>query len=285
MNAGDISFPHLGIYLHNVPKNFSVFGYSIALYGVIIAIGMLAGIVMAAHIAKKTNQNPDLYWDFAIYAIIFSVICARIYYVVFEWDAYKDDFLSVFNIRQGGLAIYGGVIGAFIMIFLYSKIKKIDPRVLGDTAVPGLILGQIIGRWGNFTNREVFGEYSNGLLAMRLPVEAVRNRDISEGLRAHMTDGVNYIQVHPTFLYESLWNLGILIIMLVYRKHQKFRGEMCLLYLGGYGLGRAWIEFIRTDQLYIPHTTVPVSMALAIVLVIFSVVTDVVVRVMISKKK
>jgi len=171
------------------------------------------------------------------------------------------------------------------MVFAYSKVKKIDPRVLGDTSMPGLILGQVIGRWGNFTNREVFGEYSNGLLAMRLPIESVRARDISEGLRAHITDGVNYIQVHPTFLYESLWNLGVLIFMLVYRKHQKFRGEMCLVYLGGYGLGRAWIEFIRTDQLYIPGTTLPVSMLLAIILVIFSVITDIVVRIIIKKKK
>lgn len=284
MSAGDIAFPNLGIYLHNVPKSFSIFGFSIAMYGVIIACGMLAGILMAAHIAKKTGQDPDMYWDFALYAIIFSVICARIYYVIFQWDAYKNDLLSILNIRQGGLAIYGGVIGAFIMIFLYSKIKKIDPRVLGDTAIPGLILGQVIGRWGNFTNREVFGEYTNNILAMRLPIESVRARDISDGIWEHVAEGTNYIQVHPTFLYESLWNLGVLIFMLFYRKHQKFKGEMCLVYLGGYGLGRAWIEFIRTDQLYIPGTTVPVSMMLAIVLLMFSVITDIIVRLKIAKK-
>ncbi len=153
-----------------------------------------------------------------------------------------------------------------------------------DTAVPGLILGQAIGRWGNFTNREVFGEYTNNILAMRLPVAAVRERDISESIIAHMEEGVNYIQVHPTFLYESLWNLGILALMLLYRKHKKFDGEIALLYLGGYGLGRAWIEGIRTDQLFLPGTEIPVSQLLAVFLFAGAVVCDAAVRIRLKKK-
>lgn len=278
MEIMDIAFPNLGIYLRNVPKSFTVFGFDIALYGVIIGIGVIAGILMAARQARVTGQDPDLYWDFSIYAVVLSVIGARIYYVIFEWDMYKDNLLKIFNIREGGLAIYGGVIAGFTTLFVYAKIKKQNALRMADTAVTGLILGQAIGRWGNFTNREVFGEYTDNILAMRLPVEAVRSRDISESLMAHMAEGVNYIQVHPTFLYESMWNLGILILMLLYWKHKKFEGEIALLYLGGYGLGRAWIEGIRTDQLFIPGTTYPVSQVLAILLFVGALVCDLAVR-------
>ena len=274
----DIAFPNLGIYLRNMPKSFTVFGFEIALYGVIIGIGVIAGILMAARQAKVTGQDPDLYWDFSIYAVILSVVGARIYYVIFEWDMYKDNLLKIFNIREGGLAIYGGVIAGFSTLFVYAALKKQKAFRMADTAVTGLILGQAIGRWGNFTNREVFGEYTDNLLAMRLPVAAVRERDISESILAHMGEGINYIQVHPTFLYESLWNLGVLVLMLVYWKHKKFDGEIALLYLGGYGLGRAWIEGIRTDQLFIPGTVYPVSQVLAILLFAGAVLCDLIVR-------
>ena len=209
MNPGDIAFPNLGIYLRNVPKSFSIFGFEIRLYGVIIAIGIIAGFLMALHIAKKTAQDPDLYWDFVLYVVPISVICARIYYVIFAWDYYRDNLLGIFNIRNGGLAIYGGVIGAFATLFVYCRIKKQNPLLLGDTAMAGLILGQAIGRWGNFTNREVFGEYYNGLFSMQLPVEAVRAQDISLNIMEHIPEGANYINVHPTFLYESVWNLRL----------------------------------------------------------------------------
>ncbi len=283
MNAGDIAFPNLGIYLKDVPKSFSIFGFSIAFYGLIIGIGVLAGILMAAHMAKKTGQNPDDYWDFAIYAVIFSIIGARIYYVVFAWDYYKDNLLSIFNTRSGGMAIYGAVIAAFITLFVYCRIKKKNPLLLGDTCMPGLILGQAIGRWGNFMNREVFGEYYDGILSMQLPIEAVRARDISESIAAHIPEGANYINVHPTFLYESLWNLLVLIVILCYWKHKRFDGEVCLLYLGGYGLGRFVIEGIRTDTLFIPGTQVPVSQVLALLMFVFAVAVDIAVR--FKKKK
>lgn len=279
MNAGDIAFPNLGIYLENVPKTFSVFGIDIAFYGLLIGIGVLSGILTAVHIAKVTGQNPEDYWDFALYAVIFSIIGARIYYVVFAWDFYRDDLLSIFKVRNGGLAIYGGVIAAFITLFVYCRIKKKNPLLIGDTCMPGLILGQAVGRWGNFMNREVFGEFYDGLFSMQLPVSAVRARDISENIAAHIPEGANYINVHPTFLYESVWNLAVLAALLLFRKYKKFDGELCLLYLGGYGLGRFLIEGIRTDTLFIPGTQIPVSQVLALLMLVFAVAADIVVRI------
>lgn len=278
MGNMDIAFPNLGIYLRSVPKSFTVFGFQIALYGVIIAVGVLAGVLLAAHVAKLEKLDADVVWDFAIYAIVFSIIGARIYYVVFRWDAYKDNLLEVFNLRNGGLAIYGAVIAAFLTLWIYCRKKKQSFLQLADICVPGLVLGQVIGRWGNFTNREVFGEYTDSLLAMRLPTQMVRSGDISEKIAAHMAEGTNYIQVHPTFLYESLWNLALLALLLLHRRHKKFEGEQWLLYLGGYGLGRAWIEGIRTDTLFIPHTTVAVSQVLAVVLFVVSLAADLFIR-------
>lgn len=280
MNAGDIAFPNLGIYLKDVPRSFSLFGFNIYFYGLIIGLGVIAGILMAAHVAKISEQNPDTYWDFAIYAVICSVFGARIYYVLFSWNEFKDNPLRVFNIRQGGLAIYGAVIAAFITLFVYAKVKKQNALLMGDTAMAGLILGQAIGRWGNFMNREVFGEFYDGLLSMQLPIAAVRDSsDITENIMAHIPDGANYINVHPTFLYESLWNLLVFTLILLWRKHKKFDGELCLLYFAGYGLGRFIIEGIRTDTLFIPGTTVPVSQALSLVMVVSAVAVDVIVRI------
>ncbi len=268
-----IDFPNIGIHLKSVGDHITIFGFEIAYYGIIIGIGILVGILIAALEAKRTKQNPEDYYDLAIYAVIFAIIGARIYYVIFSWDMYKDHLLSIFNIRQGGLAIYGGVIGAVITVFVFAHLKHLSAPLLLDTAVPGLVAGQMIGRWGNFFNREAFGEYTDWLLAMRLPVDAVRGSDITELMRKHMetADGVSYIQVHPTFLYESLWCMLILILLFLYRKRKLFNGELFLVYLAGYGFGRFWIERLRTDQLLLPGTGVPVSQLLAGVLVVASV--------------
>lgn len=267
-----IEFPNLGIHLSSLGDHITVFGFDIAYYGIIIGLGILAGIFIAAAEAKHTGQNPENYYDLAIYAVIFSIIGARIYYVAFSWDMYKDNLKSIFNIRQGGLAIYGGVIAAVITVIIFAKVKNLSAPLLFDTAGLGLVAGQMIGRWGNFCNREAFGEYTDGLFAMRLPTDAVRSSDITELMREHMetVEGVSYIQVHPTFLYESVWCLMVLVIMLLYRKHKKFEGEVFLIYLLGYGLGRVWIEGLRTDQLWIPGTEIPVSQVLAGVLAVVS---------------
>ncbi len=275
-----IAFPNLGIYLENVGKSIDVLGFEIAFYGMVIGLGVMAGILMAAHEAKRTGQNPDTYYDLALYAVICSVIGARIYYVVFAWDMYKDDLWSIFNIRQGGLAIYGGVIAAIITVYVFAKVKKLSYGQLMDTAGLGLILGQIIGRWGNFFNREAFGEYTDNLLAMRLPLDAVRKSDVTELMREHLEiiDGIEYIQVHPTYLYESLWNLGVMLFLLYWRKYKKFQGEIFFMYLFGYGLGRVWIEALRTDQLLLFGTGLAVSQVLAIVMMLVSAAAIIVFR-------
>ena len=267
-----IDFPNIGIHLKSVGDHITVFGFEIAYYGIIIGIGILTGILIAALEARRTKQNPEDYYDLAIYAVIFAIIGARIYYVIFSWDMYKDNLLSIFNIREGGLAIYGGVIAAVITVFVFAHVKHLSAPLLLDTAGLGLVAGQMIGRWGNFFNREAFGEYTDWLLAMRLPVDAVRGSDITELMREHMEtkEGVSYIQVHPTFLYESLWCLLILILLLLYRKHKKFNGEVFLMYLAGYGFGRFWIERLRTDQLLLPGIGFPVSQLLAGFLVVAS---------------
>ena len=286
MNIGDIAFPNLGIYLKNVPRSFSIFGFQIAFYGLIIGVGVILSLLLVCHIAKKTGQDPDDYWDFAIYAVLCSLLGARIYYVIFSWDEYKDNLLEIFKVRNGGLAIYGGVIAGFITLFVWCHFKKKKALLVGDTAINGLILGQAIGRWGNFMNREVFGDYYNGLFSMQIPIADVRDAgDITENIRAHIPEGANYINVHPTFLYESAWNFLVLAALLLYRKHKKFDGELCLLYLGGYGIGRFLIEGIRTDTLKLGGTNIPVSQALALVMVIFSVVCDIAVRVKLRKKR
>ena len=266
----EINFPNLGIYLDHVGKNISIFGFSIAYYGIVIVTGMMIAIWIAQREAKRTGQNPEQYLDLAMIGIAAGILGARIYYVIFAWDYYKDDLLSIFNIRQGGLAIYGGIIGACIAVVIYSRKKKQNFSLLMDTASMSIVFGQIMGRWGNFFNREAFGDYTNNLFAMQLPVSAVRANEITQKMWDHVVtvNGVEYIQVHPTFLYESLWNVGVLLFLFWFRKRKKFNGEVFLMYLIGYGLGRIWIEGLRTDQLLLPVVELPVSQLLSGCLVV-----------------
>ena len=266
----EINFPNLGIYLDHVGKNISIFGFSIAYYGIVIVTGMMIAIWIAQREAKRTGQNPEQYLDLAMIGIAAGILGARIYYVISAWDYYKDDLLSIFNIRQGGLAIYGGIIGACIAVVIYSRKKKQNFSLLMDTASMSIVFGQIMGRWGNFFNREAFGDYTNNLFAMQLPVSAVRANEITQKMWDHVVtvNGVEYIQVHPTFLYESLWNVGVLLFLFWFRKRKKFNGEVFLMYLIGYGLGRIWIEGLRTDQLLLPVVGLPVSQLLSGCLVV-----------------
>ncbi len=263
-----IAFPNLGITIEHLNKSFSIFGFPVAYYGLLIGIGIFAGIFMAVREAKVSRQNVEDYYDFALYAVIFSIIGARIYYVIFEWDSYKNDLLQIFNLRAGGMAIYGGIIAAVITLIVFAKKKKLSIGLMLDTGGLGLILGQIIGRWGNFVNREAFGGYTDGLLAMQLKMSEVYSAYITDDIAQHIQtiNGVDYIQVHPTFLYESLWNIGVLIFLILFKKHKKFNGEVFCFYLILYGIGRSWIEGLRTDQLKVGD--IAVSQVLSILLVL-----------------
>ena len=268
MDGTDIAFPNLGIYLHNVPKTIG----PIAMYGLLIGIGVILAFMLVSKLAEKDGLDPDDFYEGGLFVLIIGIIGARLYYVAFSWDSYKNNLLSILNIRQGGLAIYGGVIAGIVTIIVYAKIKKKNMFHMLDVGIFGALVGQIIGRWGNFTNREVFGGYSDGLFAMRLPIEAVRQRDITPELWAHVAEGTNYIQVHPTFLYEGACNLVLMCLMLLLRKKKAFDGEVCLWYLGGYGLIRFIIEGIRTDRLLIPGTNLAVSQCLSLGLLVFALV-------------
>jgi len=250
----DIWFPHLGIEIEKLSRvAFSIMGKDVYWYGIFIGLGVIFGVVFAMLEAKRTKQNPDMYVDFVIYALIFAIIGARLYYVAFSWDYYSANPMKIFALREGGLAIYGGIIGAVLTAIVYCKKKKVDFWLLADTACPSIAFGQMMGRWGNFFNREAFGGFTDGFFAMRLRLDQVRAGDVSQQVLDNLMNfgGVDYIQVHPTFLYESLWNLCLFLLLVLYRPKKKFGGQIMGLYFLGYALGRVWIEGLRTDQLLI----------------------------------
>ena len=266
-----INFPNLGIYLNQVPQFFSVFGFRIALYGMIIGIGIFLGFVIGINEAKRTGQNPDDYWTMGLIGVIAGILGARFYYVIFTWNEHNYTLWSIFNLREGGLAIYGGIIGCFATGITYAKVKKLNTMLIFDTAALCFIPGQILGRWGNFFNREAFGEYTNSLFAMQIPADRVHSSTITPLMEQQMEviNGMNFIQVHPTFFYESMWNLVLFTGMVLYRKHKKYDGEVFLLYMFGYGVGRSWIETLRTDPLIL-FANVPVSLALSVAIALVS---------------
>lgn len=273
MYEDSIAFPHLHILLKHVGKHLMIGNFSIAFYGMVIALGMVLAFIFIMREAKRVGYKQDDFMDLFIFGIIFGVIGARIYYVIFSWDDYKNNLLQIFNIRGGGLAIYGGIIGGTITVIVLCHIKKLNFWKCADVIVFGVLIGQICGRWGNFFNREAFGGYTDGLFAMRIPIDAVnRAQDITAEMKANIVtvNGIDCIQVHPTFLYESLFNLCVFIFLLWYRKRKKFDGEIFFLYIGLYGLGRSIIEGLRTDQLQLPGTSIPVSQLLGLCLFVGS---------------
>ena len=252
-----ISFPMLGDFSFDPPSCFSLFGLNIYYYGVIIALGFILAMVYCSRNSRDFGIRSDDFFDLMLWIIPCCIIGARLYYVLFNLEHYLADPGEIFAIRDGGLAIYGGIIVGVIVIIGVSRHKKIPIPAMLDLAVFGLLIGQILGRWGNFMNREAFGAETEIFCRM--------------GLTA--PDG-STIYVHPTFLYESLWNLAGLIFLIVWTKkgHRKYDGQCTLIYFFWYGLGRAWIEGLRTDSLYIGSTNIRVSQALSIVLVLISLI-------------
>ena len=245
---GAISFPNLGIEVNPSRVAFSVFGKEIYWYGIIIAVGFILAVVYAMRRAKLFGLNDDNILDMLFAAVPAAIICARLYYCIFYWELYQDNPISVLYIWEGGLAIYGGVIGAVAAVIVFCKIKKMPIGPMLDIGGLGLLIGQMIGRWGNFINREAHGAVTDSFLKMGL---------------AEASGEVIYY--HPTFLYESAWNLAGFLVLHFYSRKRKFDGEVFALYVAWYGLGRAWIEGLRTDSLYLFGTGIRVSQLVAIV--------------------
>ena len=270
-NGADLIFPHLGIVIEHLGRSITLpGGFTIAYYGMIIAAGMLVGVWFAGLDYRRKGLSSELISDYAIFAIPLGIIGARIYYVIFEWEYYRGDLLKMINIREGGLAIYGGVITGIIVAIIFTRIKKLNFLCFTDSFVLALLIGQVFGRWGNFFNCEAFGGYTDSLFAMRIKEVLVSNTSmISDELRAHMISdaGFNYIQVHPTFLYESCWNLVTLLVLIWFGRHrQTSHGQVFGTYLITYGIGRFLIEGLRTDSLLLPGTGIAVSQLVSVLL-------------------
>jgi len=272
MKSPDIVFPNLGIEFNSIdPVAFKLFGIEVYWYGILIITGVFAGLLLARYRAKKDGQDPEIYSDFLIYGLLAAILGARIYYVAFTWSDYKDNLWSIFAFREGGLAIYGGVIGGVIALVTYARIKHLSFARMADVAAPCMALGQVVGRMGNFMNMEAFGGTTNSLFAMGLKSSEAKIPSSMISYIAPISgyEG-NYLLVQPTFAYEAVWNIGLIIFIMIYTKHKKFQGEIVAIYLLGYGLGRSWIEGLRTDQLLFGNTTIAVSQILSVILVIGS---------------
>jgi len=270
----DIWFPNLNIWFQNVPFHAINAGpFQIYWYAVFIVLGITGAALLAFWYANKTGQKVSDYMDLLILGVILAFIGLRTYYVIFNWDSFSGrPITAIFDIREGGLAIYGGIIGALIAGLIISRRKKIPMTTITDTAGPSLALGQAIGRFGNFFNREAFGGYTNNLFAMRIRIDQARGvpQELLES--AYYFGGVGYLQVHPTFFYEAAFNFLLVIALVIYRPYKRFDGEMILLYMFGYGLARFFIEGLRTDQLIFFGTGLPASQIVSVVFVIIAAV-------------
>lgn len=247
-----MSFPGLNIgWFYINPIAFEVFNFKVHWYGIIIALGFALAVLYCIKIKDYANVSSDNILDIAIYGAPAGIICARLYYVIFSFSEYKDNLWDIFKIWNGGIAIYGAVIGAVISAYIYCRVKKLNIAKVFDVCIMGVLIGQIIGRWGNFVNGEAHGGETDFILRMGL------------------FENGKEIFVHPTFLYESLWNVGVFLVLRRVMKKRRFDGEVFFSYLCLYSLGRFWIEGMRTDSLYLAGMRI--SQMLAALLVVLSI--------------
>ena len=261
MNYTEVGFPGLGFTVNISPVAFSIGEFQVYWYGIIIAVAMLLAIFLGIKDSKKFNFPTSLIYDFILVAIPVGVIGARLYFVLFNWEYYSADWSRMIDTRSGGLAIYGGIIGAALGVYIMCKIRKISFTALIDYVIVYVPLAQAIGRWGNFFNQEAFGTTTD------LPW-GMTSSTISTYLAAHCPLLDSSAPVHPTFLYESIADLILFVILVFVRKNSKFAFETACVYFIGYGFARFFIESLRTDSLYIPNTTIRVSQLLSLLLVI-----------------
>ena len=248
-----VSFPGLGLEFHFNNVAFHIASKPIYWYGILIMLGVILAVVYASARSRQFGIRQDDLYDAVLFAVPLGIVCARIYYVIFEWEQYKDNLSEIFATWHGGLAIYGGIIGGIIVIVVLCKVKKIYVMDMLDLFASAVPIGQILGRWGNFFNCEAYGSSTT------LPWRMVIGKTLEEAGTAGN---------HPTFFYESAWTLIGCIILYFSSKKRKYHGEILLLYLGWYGLGRFFIEGLRTDSLYLWGTGIRVSQVVALICII-----------------
>ena len=281
-----VRFPNLGLEFEYVPVSVRVFGFEITFFGILLAVGMLLGMVFVVLEAKRKKQDANLHLGMMISGLAGGFIGARFFYVLLSWSVYKTDIMKVFDTRNGGMVFYGGLLGGVLAAAIFCRIKKAAFMEMADVAVKGLLIGQIIGRWGNFFNRESFGEYTSNVLTMQLPLSNVRAGEVTPWMRENLVtiDNVSYIQATPLFLYESIWCLLLLLLLFVWNRRKLFAGEIFMRYLAGYGFGRFFIEWIRTDKMFLPGTDIAVNQAISAGLFLLFTVVVIVKRIMAKKR-
>lgn len=265
-----VSFPSLNIEFPVYNTAFTIFGYEIKWYGIIITIGLLLAVIYCFKRMKTFGIDDDRAIDVVMVGFVGAIVCARLYYVFLEWDSYKNDLSKIFSVHSGGLAIYGGLIGAVLFGAVMAKIRKVRLMPLLDLAGMGFLIGQGVGRWGNFFNHECFGSNTSMPWGMTSPKIQAQIKATADEIFASTGVAVDpSLPVHPCFLYESLWCLLGFLLLHLYSKHRKFDGEIFFMYIGWYGLGRVFIEGLRTDSLMVGH--IRISQLVAGVCVVISI--------------
>lgn len=282
-----IRFPHLGINLGYVGETVSFFGHEFTIYGILMTAGLLLGLTVIVLRAGRSNQDQNLYLEALIPGILLGLIGARACYVAMHWSLFKEEPIrAIWDLRTGGMSFYGGLLGGMIALAVFCRVRKLSFGRMADIISIGLVSSQIIAVWGNFFSREFIGEYTDSILAMQIPADAVGSSEMTAGMQEHLVKigDISYVQVHPLFLYESLWCLLLLFVLLFYTRKKKFQGEIFMRYLAGYGLGSAGIEWLRADKTCIPGTEISVWLPVSLgIFVIFSIVSTV--RRILSKKR
>ena len=265
MNYTEVSFPGLGITVNIDQVAFSIFGIEVYWYGILISLGMVLCVVLGMLHSKKNKFSSDLVFDVILVSLPCAIVGARLYYVLSEWEMYSGDLIKIFDTRSGGLAVYGGILGAFIGTLIMCKIRKIPFSAVVDFCVVYIPLGQAIGRWGNFFNQECFGTTTT------LPW-GMKSSEVESYLRLYFPDLDSTMAVHPAFFYEFLATITIFFILLYVRKYSKHAFESMAVYMILYGVARFFIEGLRTDSLYIGDTGIRTSQLFSAVLVVSGVI-------------
>lgn len=262
-----VRFPKAGIEIEYLPKEIQIFGLRVSFYGILLACAMLCGLLLIEHIAKQTKQNTERYFEFAIRAVIVGLLGARAGYVIVRWQEFKQTPAQILSLKSGGLSFFGAMLCVMLLAYLFCKRKKIPLVSFCDTLVPGVLLGQIIGRWGDFFSHDIPGRYTDGAFAMQLSLTELGYGTAGERPYATlMAEQERYVQMHPVFLYEILWNLGLLTVLLLLQKKKKFDGQLLYLYCMGYGGIRFLMEFFRADVIYLGNSGITGGMIVSGVL-------------------